>query len=152
MSTRPSDIRRESDMLWLEDATDSELPATAKVQGVRSERRRERPLHWSLHLPKAPMLEKGWKHVGIKQMQKAKTKGYRCRGWVAAGQTKQTVLITAQTVCLCPLAGQTERARNNMIPGNPFLADASRFYKQCFRLTQANCINISYSKTLEIRS
>ena len=35
-----------------------------------------------------------------------KTKGYRCRGWAAAaaaGQTKQTVLITPQTVCLCPL-------------------------------------------------
>ena len=32
MSTRHSDIRRESDLLWLEDATDSE--ATLTTRGV----------------------------------------------------------------------------------------------------------------------
>ena len=30
MSTRHSDIRRESDLLWLEDATDSEATITAR--------------------------------------------------------------------------------------------------------------------------
>ena len=44
MSTRPSDIRRESDMLWLEDATDSEAPVTARPKLAKPDNEQDHSL------------------------------------------------------------------------------------------------------------
>ena len=43
----------------------------------------------------------------------------------AGGQTKQTVLIAAQTVCLCP--PRANRVGTIWYGGNPLLADGHRF-------------------------